>query len=253
MQNPLLLDVIIILALAVLVSWVFSRIRVPPVIGYLITGLIIGPSVLSLIDNQHQVEMMAEIGVIFLLFTIGMELSLKQFWSLRKSVFLGGGIQVFAAWVFVFLISITLDFSWNEAVFLGFLFSLSSTAIVLKILKSRDEIDSAHGRTVLSFLIFQDIVVVPMMLVVPLLSGESGDPGKELILFLIKATSLIIFTIVASRYLVPRLLFAIAKTGSDELFILTITVFCLGVAAGTNYLGLSFALGAFLAGLCISQ
>ena len=253
MHNTLLFDIIIILSLAVVVSWVFSRFRLPPVIGYLITGLIIGPSVLSLVGNQHEVELLAEIGIIFLLFTIGMELSLKQFWSLRKSVFLGGGIQVLLMWLFVFGISLLFNFTFNEAVFLGFLFSLSSTAIVLKILKSRDETDSPHGRTVIAILIFQDIIVVPMMLLVPILAGGGGDPMGELLSFIIKATALIVFTILAARYLVPRLLFAITKTGSDELFILTITVFCLGVAVVTNSLGLSFALGAFLAGLCISQ
>lgn len=232
---------------------ILQRLKLPSILGFLLTGIIIGPYGLSLIKAVHEVEVLAEIGVILLLFVIGMELSIKQLRSMQKTVFYGGFLQVGLTVVVTSLIYLFLGFSWNEAVFVGFLFSLSSTAIVLKILQDRNEITAPHGRNALGILIFQDIIVVPMMLVTPILAGESANVGLEILELVIKFVLVIAITYVSARYLVPRLMFAIARTKSKELFLLTTITICFAVAFLTAEAGLSLAFGAFLAGLVISE
>src|SRR5699024_9026908 len=144
-------------------------------IGFLITGIIIGPYGLSLITNVEQVDMLSEMGVILLLFVIGMELSIEQLASIRKTVFMGGAFQVGVTILVTGLIYYFLGFTWNESVFVGFLFSLSSTAIVLKTLQDKQEISEQHAKNALAILIFQDLIVVPMMLFTPLIAGESAN------------------------------------------------------------------------------
>lgn len=253
MHFPLLEDIIIILGFSVVVVFILNRMRVPSVLGFLITGLIIGPYGFSLVRQIEEVEILSEIGVILLLFVIGMELSLKQLISIRKTVFIGGFLQVGMAVLVASLIFKFLDFSWNKSVFLGFLFSLSSTAIVLKILHDRNEISAPHGRNALGILIFQDIIVIPMMLITPILAGTTENVTQSVINLLIKSGLVVLFTFISAKYLVPRLLFLIAKTKSKELFLLTTITICFAVAYITSEAGLSLAFGAFLAGLIISE
>lgn len=253
MHLPLLEDIIIILGFSVVVVFIFNRMKVPSVLGFLITGLIIGPYGLSLVKQMEKVEIFSEIGVILLLFVIGMELSLKQLISIRKTVFIGGFLQVGLAILVASLVFKFLDFSWNKSVFLGLLFSLSSTAIVLKILHDRNEISAPHGRNALGILIFQDIIVIPMMLITPILAGTTENVTQSVIYLLIKSGLVVLFTYISAKYLVPRLLFLIAKTKSKELFLLTTISICFAVAYLTSEAGLSLAFGAFLAGLIISE
>ncbi|WP_424493496.1 monovalent cation:proton antiporter-2 (CPA2) family protein [Salinimicrobium sp. GXAS 041] len=253
MDFPLLQDIVIILGLSVVVVLMLQRFKLPSILGFILTGIIIGPYGLSLIKAVHEVEILAEIGVILLLFVIGMELSIKQLKSMRKTVFFGGFLQVGLTVAVTFLIYLFLGFKWNEAVFVGFLFSLSSTAIVLKVLQDRNEITAPHGRNALGILIFQDIIVVPMMLVTPILAGRSTDVGFEVLELLIKSALVVAITYVSARYLVPRLMYVIARTKSKELFLLTTITLCFAVAFLTAEAGLSLAFGAFLAGLIISE
>ncbi|RIJ41570.1 cation:proton antiporter domain-containing protein [Pontibacter oryzae] len=253
MEIPLLSDVVIILGLAVVVILLFQRFKLPTILGFLATGVIAGPHGLSLINATHDIEILAEIGVILLLFIIGMEFSLKQLALIKRTVLLGGTTQVLATIGLVTLVMMLLDFAWNQAVFMGFLIALSSTAIVLKLLQDRGEINSPHGRVVLGILIFQDIIVVPMMLVAPLMAGGSEDIATELFLMALKGAFVIVFVLISARYLVPNLLYLVAKTKSKELFILSVVVICFAVAWLTSSLGLSLALGAFMAGLIISE
>lgn len=253
MEIPLLSDIVIILGLAVVVILLFQRFKLPTILGFLATGVIAGPHGLSLIKATHDIEILAEIGVILLLFIIGMEFSLKQLALIKRTVLLGGTTQVLATIGLVSVVMVMVNFSWGESVFMGFLIALSSTAIVLKLLQDRSEINSPQGRVVLGILIFQDIVVVPMMLLAPLMAGESEDIGTALLIMALKGVFVIVFVLVSARYLVPRLLFLVAQTKSKELFILCVVVICFAVAWLTSSLGLSLALGAFMAGLIISE
>ena len=253
MEIPILTDIVIILGLSVLVILLFQKFKLPSILGFLVTGVVAGPHGLSLIHASHEVEVMAEIGVILLLFIIGLEFSLKRLSAIKKTVFVAGTFQVFVTIAVFTLVAIAFKFSFNNALFIGFLFALSSTAIVLKILQDKGEINSPHGKIILAILIFQDIIVVPMMLVSPILAGEYTDITSTLFGLVGKTLLVIIFVIVAARYIFPWLLFEVAKTRSKELFLLTITVSCFAVAWLTSSLGLSLALGAFIAGLIISE
>ncbi|MFW6104062.1 MAG: monovalent cation:proton antiporter-2 (CPA2) family protein [Bacteroidota bacterium] len=253
MHLPLLQNLLIILGFSVIVVFILQRFRLPSILGFLITGIIIGPDGLNLVGTGHEVNIISEIGVILLLFVIGLELSLKQLASIRKTIFIGGTLQVGLAIVITAFINRLMGFAWNESVFIGFLVSLSSTAIVLKILQDRNEISAPHGRNALGILIFQDIIVIPMILVTPLLAGETTNVGLALLGLLGKSALIILFTLVSARYIVPPLMHFIAKTRSKELFLLTTLALCFAVAFLTSKAGLSLALGAFLAGLVISE
>lgn len=253
MHLPLLQDMLILLGFSAAIVFVLQKLKLPSIIGFLLTGIVIGPYGLSLIDAIDQVEVLSEIGVILLLFVIGMELSIKQLSSIKKTVFVGGLLQVGITAIVTGLIYYLLGYSWGESVFIGFLFSLSSTAIVLKTLQDRKEIATPHGRNALAILIFQDIIVVPMMLVTPLIAGESMNPGMSILSLVIKSAVVIVFTIIGARYIVPRLLHAVAKTNSKELFLLVTIMLCFAIAFLTSEIGLSLALGAFIAGLIISE
>jgi CPA2 family monovalent cation:H+ antiporter-2 len=172
MELELLRDIVIIFGLSAAVLFVFHRARMPTIVGFLLTGVLAGPHGLSLIEAGEHVEILAEIGVVLLLFTVGIEISLKDILKLKKYVLVGGSLQVLLTILGVSAIVIA-NFKEpvGEAVLLGFLISLSSTAIVLRIIQKREEFDSLHGRTTLGILIFQDIAVVPMMLMIPLLPG----------------------------------------------------------------------------------
>ncbi len=256
MEHPdfsFLNDLVIILGLAAVVSLVFKRFKAPTIIGFLITGIAFGPAGIGLVSASEGVETLAEVGVILLLFIIGLEFSLKSLAAIRKSVFVGGGLQVGITITLVTIIFILLGKPSNHAVFAGFLIALSSTAIVLKLLQEKGEIHSPQGKMALAILIFQDIIVVPMMLFAPILAGEADSPLKDLSFLLLKVVLLVGAVLFLARYVFPRILFEVAKTRSQELFILVILVTCFAVAGISAELGLSLALGAFLAGLIISE
>lgn len=253
MHLPLLQDILILLGFSAVIVFVLQKLKLPSIIGFLLTGIIIGPYGLSLINAVEQVEVLSEIGVILLLFVIGMELSIKQLASIKKTVFVGGLLQVGITAIVTGLIYYFLGHPWNESVFVGFLFSLSSTAIVLKTLQDRKEISTPHGRNALAILIFQDIIVVPMMLITPLIAGESTNIVMSILSLVLKSVIVIVITVISARYIVPKLMHAVAKTNSKELFLLVTFTLCFAVAFLTSEVGLSLALGAFIAGLIISE
>ncbi len=253
MEIPLLNDIVIIFGLSVAVLFVCHRLKVPHIVGFLVTGIIAGPYGLGLIRAVHEVEILAEVGVVLLLFTIGIEFSLEKLLRIRKTVLLGGSIQVLLTILVTFFVVNRLGQPVGESIFIGFLISLSSTAIVLKLLQERAEVDSPHGRTDLGILIFQDIIIVPMILLTPLLAGAVGRSGEFFFILTAKGIAIIGFVIVSAKWIVPRLLYQIARTRSQELFMVCIIVICLSVAWMTSSAGLSLALGAFMAGLIISE
>ena len=253
MELGILKDIVIIFALSTFVNFLFTRIRVPALIGYLITGIIAGPHLLALISSPDNVQVMAEIGIILLMFTIGLEFSLNHLFKIRKLVFLGGFMQLLLTAGTTMLVARVFHFAWSEALFVGFLTALSSTAVVLKLLQERSELTSHYGKTIVGILIFQDIILIPLLLFTPMLGGATADVGHDLLMLMLKTLGIMIFIWVGTKWLMPRLLHLIAMTRSHELFLMSILLICLAVALLTHELGMSLAFGAFLAGLMISD
>lgn len=253
MEIPLLNDIVVIFGLSIAVLFICHRLRVPAVIGFLLTGIFVGPYGLGLVNAIDHVEILAEVGIVLLLFTIGIEFSFERLLQIRKSVLIGGSLQVLLTFLATFFLARQFGLAFSKAVFFGFLVTLSSTAIVLKLIQERAEVDSPHGRTTLGILIFQDIIIVPMILVTPLLAGATGNLGETLLLLLTKGIGIILLMIVSAKWVVPQLLYQITKTRNHDLFQISVVVICFGVAWLTSKAGLSLALGAFLAGLIISE
>lgn len=252
----ILLDIVIILFSAIVIILISSRLRIPSVVGFLLTGMIIGPYSAGFIKDTHDIEIFAEIGIMLMMFIIGIEFSIKKLHRIRKLIIIGGGGQVLITIAVVFAVSMLFGYSYNSAIFFGFLVSLSSTAIVLKLLQDRRQLDSPPGKIELGILLFQDLCVVPMVVLTPILvldgSGTEGDTYQTLLKIGIAVVviNVVFFTL---RYLMPQMLYAIVKTRLKEIFIIASLFLCLGMALLTNYLGLSLALGAFMAGLIISE
>ncbi len=254
MHLPLLQDIVVVLGLSIGVLLILYRLKVPLIVGFLITGVLAGPSGFGLVTAGEEVDLLAEIGIVLLLFTIGVELSLKNLLKMKRQLLVGGATQVCLTIAIAALVANLVEADFRRALFIGMLVSLSSTAIVLKVLQQRGELDAPQGRASVSILIFQDIAAVPMLLAVPLLLPASPSAGGiwwEWLL--VKSLLLVIFIVVAAKWVIPKLLDAIAATRNNELFLISVIVICLGVAWVTSEAGLSLALGAFLAGLIISE
>jgi monovalent cation:H+ antiporter-2, CPA2 family len=253
MQSTFLSTTVIVFGLSIIVLLFCYRLRIPTIVGFLMTGVLAGPAGLRLVGETHEVETLAQIGVVLLLFSIGIEFSLKNLVQIRKTVLFGGTVQVVSTIIVVSFLSSRFGLSVPESVFMGFLLSLSSTAIVLKHLQEKGEVESPHGKTSLGILIFQDLMVVPMMLCIPLLSGTVTDIGSSLALLFIKIACIIVCIVLLIRFVVPWILYRVAKTRSRELFLLAVIVICFSIAWLTSSAGLSLALGAFIAGLILSE
>lgn len=248
----ILLDLTIIFAIAALVLYLSARVRIPTIVGLLISGFIAGPHGFGLVKATEEVELLAEIGILLLLFTIGMEFSLEKLLKTRKWIFAGGGLQVLLTTGLIFLVSRLFGMTWQQSLFAGFLFSLSSTAIVMHLLQEKGKMDSRYGGAALAILIFQDVIIIPMMLLVPYLS-EAGGQGMNGLLDLGKGVLIVAVIIYLARTIVPRVLRSIVHTRNQELFLMAILVICFATALITYELGLKLALGAFLAGLIVSE
>ncbi|HEY3373793.1 MAG TPA: cation:proton antiporter [Candidatus Aquicultor sp.] len=253
MELALLRDIVILFGLAIIILYASQRLGLPTIIGYIVTGIVAGPYGLKLIAASPEVSILADIGLVLMLFTIGIEFSFNSLLKLRRSVLLGGSLQVALTFSAGFLVAREVGLAVNNAIFIGFLVSLSSTAIVLKVLQDRAEIDTPHGKTSLGVLIFQDIIVVPMMLVIPLLAGATTNLTASITSLLLRSIGIILFVIISAKWIVPNLLYQIARTRSREIFLIAIVLICLASAWLTSSAGLSLALGAFLAGLIISE
>lgn len=246
-------EIVIILLVQIPVIYIFKKINIPVIIGYLISGLIIGPYGLKLISGYEEISIMAEIGVILLLFTIGIELSIKKLVEMKKLLLIGGGLQVVLTVLFSSIIFLLFSFPLNQSVFFGMLISLSSTAIVLKLLADRKEINAPQGRIALGILVFQDLAIVPMILLLPVLgAGDSVTLygiGKQMFIAFLSVAVII----ATAKYLMPFILFHLANLRVREAFTIGVLLLLLGTAYLTHLLGLSFALGAFIAGLILSE
>jgi CPA2 family monovalent cation:H+ antiporter-2 len=249
----LLRDSVILLASAVAVLLITARLRVSPVVALLLTGLLIGPSGFGWIADSEEVQLFAEIGVVLLLFVIGLELSLERLRELRRPFLLGGSVQAAITAALATGAGLALGFAMNRAIFFGFVIALSSTVIVLKLYGDRRETDTPQGQTVLGILLFQDFLIVPMIVLVPVLAGEVGASATDLVLRFGGSLAAIAGIIVVARRIAPSLFDRIARTRIRETFVLASLGICLALAWATHALGFSLALGAFVAGLLVSE
>lgn len=258
MELGLIANILIVFAVALFVGMIFNRIRVPPLVAFILTGVIVGPYGFSIIKGQDQVANLAELGIILLLFTIGLEFSFKDLWKIRSIAIVGGFLQVGLSFAFFCGFALLMGLSGTEAILMGFLFSLSSTAIVLKILHQRGEMDSPHGSIALGILIFQDLMAIPMIMAIPFLASIpqfSPTPllSYEALVSLIIYDLVIVLILVAlAKWVIPRVMHEIARTRNQELFLLVVILTCFGVAWMVTFTGMSLAIGALLAGLIIS-
>jgi len=252
-EIPILKQLLLVMSLSLVTVYVVRRLRVPNIVGYLIAGIAIGPGALGLVKDQHAVEVLAEIGIVLLLFTIGLKISLKDLARMRGLLIGAGGLQVLTTIILVASIAWLAGVEPRRAVFLGFLVALSSTAVVLKLLEDRGESGAPHGRLALGILIFQDLAIVPMMLFLPLL-GRQGDASfGGAILALVESLVLLSLLIGTAVFVLPWLLERVVRARSPEIFTLAVLVVVLGTAYLTSQIGLSLALGAFLAGIVVSE
>lgn len=245
-------DILVIFLLSVCLLLILYRIKIPSIVGFLITGIIVGPAGLGLIRNPDSIKFLAELGVIFLLFTIGLEFSLSHMMKSRRFVLIGGTVQVFSTIFICTGLTVVAGWDFNHAFFIGMLASLSSTAIVMKVLGDRQEVDSPHGRAALGILIFQDLIVIPMMMITPILAGNTSE-GPSVVKIVLGGILMIAVIYISSRYVIPYLLHYAARLKNREMFLFIIIGTCLLIAFLTSSIGLSMALGAFLAGLIISE
>jgi CPA2 family monovalent cation:H+ antiporter-2 len=252
-QLLVLKDLAVIFAGSLLVILLFHRLKLPALPGFIVAGIVLGPNALKLVSDVHRVESLAEVGVIMLLFTIGIEFSLSRLKEMGRQVVGGGLAQMGFTVLATLAVGVVFLPSWQVALFLGFLIALSSTAIVLKGLTDKGEIDAPHGRLATGVLIFQDLCVVPIMLLMPFLAGTAEGGAMGLVIALGKAVLVVVGVVVAARTVVPRALSEILKTRSRELFLIAIILIGTLTALGTAAAGASLALGAFLAGLVISE
>jgi CPA2 family monovalent cation:H+ antiporter-2 len=252
---PLLDELAIVAALAVFATVLLSKVRLPTVAGLLAAGALMGPHGLRLTTSEDAIEQLAEVGVVLLLFSIGLEFSLSRLRRIFRQVAVGGSLQVGLTTAVTALAAALWGEPLGRSLFFGFAFALSSTAIVLRALSERRELDAPHGRFIVGALIFQDLCVVPMVLIVPLLADAAGSGAADLSITqaLGKALGVVIGTVAVARFLVPKVLAWVDASRSREVFLLAILALCIGTAWLTSLAGLSLALGAFLGGMVVAD
>ncbi|MFQ5716513.1 MAG: cation:proton antiporter, partial [Nitrospinales bacterium] len=253
MPAHLIQDLTILLLVSLPINIAFHKIKLPSVMGFLVAGIIIGPYGLQWINDLHSVEALAEIGVVLLLFVIGLEFSLRRMLKNVTAIIGCGGLQMGIACLAVFLTFKGIGFPPRQAVLFGLLTALSSTAIVLKMITDRAEIDTLHGRICIGTLLFQDLCVVPMMLVIPFLGQTVEYSAVDLAVALLKSLGAVALIFVSSRLLVPRVLEFIVRMGNKEILTLSVILILLGSAWVAQAAGLTLAMGAFIAGLILSD
>ncbi|MDP3396463.1 MAG: cation:proton antiporter [Methanoregula sp.] len=249
----MMLAIVILISLAIALLYIGQHFKLPSIVSFLIIGILVGPFGFALITNQSAIEMVGQIGIILLLFTIGLEFSFEKLLRSWRIVIIGGLVQVCTTIVAITLITTYFKMPFNEALVFGFIVSLSSTAIVMKILQERGELDTLQGRTLLGILIFQDLAIIPMILITPLLVSSGGPDLDQLPMQMGKVAGLLIIIIIMAKWIIPAFLFRVVRLRNRELFFITIAGICVLIAWFTSEAGLSVTLGAFVAGLIIGE
>jgi CPA2 family monovalent cation:H+ antiporter-2 len=251
-EHGILRDLVVVLGAAILGVLLLHRLRLPAIAGLLLAGALVGPTGLGLVEDQDAVARLAEIGVALLLFTIGLEFSLSGLRRIAWMVGVGGALQVGLTLLATFAVARLAGLEAERAVFAGFLVALSSTAIVLRSLSEHGETDAPHGKLIVGVLLFQDLCVVPMMLVVPMLAEGRAFPGA-ILRALAEAGAVVVATVVLARFILPRAFRLVARTQRRDVFLLAALLVGAGIGWATSAAGLSLALGAFLAGLVLAD
>jgi len=246
-------SVLVLLAASVLAVALCRRFGLPPLIGYLLTGLALGPHALGVASNAQETQSLAEFGVVFLMFSIGLEFSLGKLYAMRTVVFGLGGAQVAATIVLAVLAALALGAPWQAGLALGGVAAMSSTAIVSKLIAERGELESPHGRRVIGVLLFQDLAVVPLLVLIPALAEPGGALALAVARALGTAAVALALVMLAGPWLMRSWLGAVARLRSNELFVLNVLLIVLVLASVTRLAGLSLVLGAFLAGMLIAE
>lgn len=255
MNDHLLIHIVLLLTIAVITVSISRRLHFPPILGYIIVGIIVGPHAFGFIDKEENIELLAEFGIVFLLFAIGLEFSFAQMVAMRKQVFGLGTAQVLSTGIIVYFIGYLAGLDQNTNIVIAGAFALSSTAIVIKQLTEQSEIQSRHGRSTLGILIFQDIMAIPLLILIPTLAMSEGDNALTwaMSMAFLKGVIVVVVMHMIGKYLLRPLFHEVASAKSQELFTLTVLTVALGAAAFTEEMGLSMTLGAFLAGMMLSE
>ena len=248
MDIILLQNMSIILITAVIVLLIFNKLKLPTMIGLFITGIVLGHA----INDTSMISSLSELGVIFLLFIIGLEFSAEKFSAIKRYALIGGILQVVLTTVLITILGLVLGLNLQSSVFLGFLVAFSSTAIVMKVMQQRHITHSVQGRVTLGILIFQDIAVIIVILITPLLGGQQLELNT-LPTLIVKAVGLIVIIFVGAKWIIPLALRDAAKTKNRDLFLLLTLFICMGTTFATSLIGIGPELGAFVAGLLISN
>ncbi|MGZ5582676.1 MAG: cation:proton antiporter domain-containing protein, partial [Usitatibacter sp.] len=244
---------LILLASAVAVVVVFRQLSLPAILGYLLVGAIVGPNALALVAATEDQRYLAEFGVVFLMFSVGLEFSLPQLMGMRRTVFGFGGAQVAAILALAVAGSMLLGESWRTGLVLGGVIAMSSTAIISKMLAERMQLHSEYGRQVMGVLLFQDLAVIPLLVLIPALALTGGQMAGAIGVALAKAAVVLAIVLFLGQRMMRPLFNVVALQKSSELFVLFVLLVTLGLAWVTELAGLSLALGAFLAGMLISE
>ena len=245
--------VLLLLGASVLAVVIFRRFNLPPVLGYLLVGSVIGPHALNLMRDMQRVEYIAEFGVVFLMFSIGLEFSLPKLYSMKRIVFGLGLLQVVISMALITALAMLFGIGWQLGIALGGVFAMSSTAVLTKLLAERMQLDSAHGREIMGVLLFQDLAVVPLLVLIPSLTQPPEKLAILLGIALLKAIVVLAVILVFGQRLMRKWFHFVARAKSSEVFILNVLLITLGLATLTELAGLSLALGAFVAGMLISE
>lgn len=245
--------VLLLLGASVLAVVIFRRFNLPPVLGYLFVGSVIGPHALNLMNDMHRAESLAEFGVVFLMFSIGLEFSLPKLFSMKRIVFGLGLLQVGVTMALIAGLIMLFGVSWQLGIALGGVFAMSSTAVITKLLAERMQLDSAHGREIMGVLLFQDLAVVPLLVIIPSLTEPPEKLAALLGIALVKAVVVLALILVFGQRLMRKWFHFVARAKSSEVFILNVLLITLSLATITELAGLSLALGAFVAGMLISE
>ncbi|NBB69197.1 MAG: hypothetical protein GVY33_02570 [Alphaproteobacteria bacterium] len=248
-----LTDLLVFLVAAVVMVPLVRQLRSSPVLGYLAAGIVVGPHALGLVENEQALHVIGEFGVVFMLFMIGLELSLQRLWVMRRMVFGLGLAQVAVTSALIGLVALALGQPPAAALVIGGALALSSTAFVLQLLSERGEQMTRHGRHAFAILLFQDLAVLPLLVVIPLLAGESSTVGGALFHVAVVASLTLGGIILAGRFLLQPAFRVVAATNSNELFAIATLTLVLGTGWVTQQAGMSMTLGAFIAGLMVAE
>lgn len=254
MAHGFFLELIFLLFLAVFMVWAFKRLRLPPILAYLVAGIVAGPQLLELFENPHDVALVGELGIVFLLFSLGLEFSIPKLVAMRHLVFGVGSAQVIITLLLIMGAVALMGLGWTNAFVVGSIFALSSTAVVVKTLNESGLVPTKRGQVAISILLFQDIAVVPFLIAIPLLASDGSESVATAILFALAKGALVVAILLSvGKWVLPRVFNEVAQVRTDELFVLTAILVTVIAGTLTNFFGLSMALGAFLAGMMLSE